>query len=171
LSVDNDNDANQVLKLQLFLRDYEHLTVSTTGIFDASTKNAVEAFQDLYLSDIMGPWGATSASGNVYITTKNKINEIVCGNPIALSLSDLAIIGVYRQSQLPGQTVSNASSNQGGAVENATNTAPVSPVAPIVGVTPKSPTAPLTAAVSNAVSSWNRFWGFVWNHVSAIFKK
>ncbi|HVS79401.1 MAG TPA: peptidoglycan-binding domain-containing protein [Candidatus Paceibacterota bacterium] len=81
------NDPVEVKKLQIFLSSYEGYSVSATGVFDTATFNAVEAFQKKYASDILTPWGYSPdhATGFVYILTRNKINEIICGSNIPLT--------------------------------------------------------------------------------------
>lgn len=85
LKLGKDNDLAEVLKLQGFLRVFENSNVPLTGIFDQATFDAVSVFQEKYKEDILEPWGYDAPTGYVYITTKNKINEIFCGNEIPLS--------------------------------------------------------------------------------------
>jgi len=93
------NNPFEVHKLQVFLKNYENLDVDITGIFDSKTLAAVNQFQQKYVNEIMGPWGASIPSGQVYITTVNKINEIFCNNPMALTAEQLAIIAAYKNRQ------------------------------------------------------------------------
>lgn len=67
-----------VLKLQLFLRLMQDMGVNITGRYDEQTVNWVRAFQVKYASDILAPWGITSPTGYVYLSTSRKINEQVC---------------------------------------------------------------------------------------------
>lgn len=85
LKIGRDNDRMEVLKLQAFLSAIEHLNVPLTGVFDQATFDAVSDFQEKYKEDVLAPWGYYVPTGYVYITTKNKINEIFCGKEIALS--------------------------------------------------------------------------------------
>lgn len=91
------NNVAEVTKLQSFLKNVEKLSVDVTGTFDQKTEDAVKAFQLKYLPTVLGPWSATRATGNVYITTTKKINEIVCATPFVLSAGDLAIIEAYNE--------------------------------------------------------------------------
>lgn len=91
-----NNDANQVIKLQTFLRDAEKMNITVNGIFDKQTENAVVAFQNKYNSTIMGPWGSSKGSGYVYITTIKQINKIACSIPLSLSPQELTIINDYK---------------------------------------------------------------------------
>jgi len=78
------NDSDQVKKLQVFLNNYmgEHLDV--TGIYDQSTRDAVNRFQVKYWQDVLAPWvpfGLVTdhtPTGYVYKTTMHKINTLNC---------------------------------------------------------------------------------------------
>ena len=73
------NNANEVLKLQRFLRDLNGFgNLQETGVYDAATLEAVHEFQKMYAAQILTPWGATQSTGYVYLTTKKTINEIHC---------------------------------------------------------------------------------------------
>lgn len=85
LKIGRDNDRMEVLKLQAFLSAIEHLNVPLTGVFDQATFDAVSDFQEKYKEDVLAPWGYYVPTGYVYITTRNKINEIFCGKEIPLS--------------------------------------------------------------------------------------
>ncbi|OGG79197.1 hypothetical protein A3A39_04945 [Candidatus Kaiserbacteria bacterium RIFCSPLOWO2_01_FULL_54_13] len=75
-----NNDADQVKRLQRFLRDFEGAKVSETGIYDGTTLAAVHAFQTKYAAEILAPWGTSKSTGYVYLTTRKKVNEIFCRN-------------------------------------------------------------------------------------------
>lgn len=97
MRIDLDNKKEEVLKLQNFLKNREGYGVEETGIFDEKTDLAVKAFQTKYFNDVLSPWGANSEpTGYVYITTKNKINEIVCGSS-NLTDSEKKIVDEYVQ--------------------------------------------------------------------------
>jgi peptidoglycan hydrolase-like protein with peptidoglycan-binding domain len=112
-----NNDRSEVLKLQNFLKTREGYDVDETGIFDTKTDLAVKAFQNKYAYDILRPWGENSqATGYVYITTKNKINNIVCGNSI-LNSEEMNIVNDYYENQRTGGSINgpyspNPSSDQ-----------------------------------------------------------
>lgn len=81
-----EGDANnpaQVTKLQTFLTA-QGFTVPATGFFGPLTTEAVKQFQAAHAADILQPWItaglATSIepTGNVYKTTRYKINNIMC---------------------------------------------------------------------------------------------
>jgi len=74
----NDNDTDQVKRLQRFLRDFEGAQVQETGIYDKVTLAAVHTFQTKYAADILAPWGIEESTGYVYLTTRKKVNEIFC---------------------------------------------------------------------------------------------
>ena len=77
------NDPMQVIKLQAFLKVFEHFDyVSINGVFDEATLQAVKAFQARYASEILTPWGISEPTGYVYTLTLAKINQILCGSPM-----------------------------------------------------------------------------------------
>ncbi len=151
------NDAVQVSKLQAFLKDTEGYDVDVNGAFDRKTEAAVIAFQTKYMSDIMGPWGATKASGTVYLTTLKKINEIACSTALNLTVSDLAIINAYKQgnsaSAVSGTVGVNQNANSVVAVGSAVT-------ASTSGSDILSTGNPNVAAVGQA-SIFTRFWNFL----------
>ncbi|MFA5838928.1 MAG: immunoglobulin-like domain-containing protein, partial [Candidatus Paceibacterota bacterium] len=86
LQIGANNNAQEVIKLQKFLRDYEEFKdLEITGTFDQKTFDAVSQFQAKYGSDILSPWKHEEPTGFVYITTKKKINEIYCERTFPLS--------------------------------------------------------------------------------------
>ncbi len=99
LRIDFNNDSQQVYKLQAFLQAYEYDYVDLTGNFDEDTLRAVEEFQTRHADDILEPWGyePDEATGYVYITTRQKINEIYCNQELELSTSERQEIATYRQ--------------------------------------------------------------------------
>ncbi|MDE1874985.1 MAG: peptidoglycan-binding protein, partial [Patescibacteria group bacterium] len=80
LKIGASNDPNEVRKLQYFLNVYEGNNLPIDGVFGTSTEAAVATFQLKYASDILAPWGISTPTGIVYITTSRKINEIYCGD-------------------------------------------------------------------------------------------
>ncbi len=149
LNFDGNNDASEVTKLQTFLKNNEKLNVDINGKFDQKTLDAVKAFQAKYVADTMAPWGVTTPTGQVFYTTKNKINELVCNSKIALTASQLSTIESYK-SNVSNGTVNTIS-------ETATGTDSLSPV---VGSNDNSQTA------SAAGTS---FAGKIWKFVKWIF--
>jgi preprotein translocase subunit SecG len=100
LRIDFNNDQVEVLKLQSFLKTYENYDyVDLSGTFDAATLRAVKAFQTRYADDILTPWGyqADESTGYVYITTKQKINEIYCDEQFLLNRDQQTEIREYRE--------------------------------------------------------------------------
>lgn len=91
-----NNNVAEVTKLQNFLKNVEKLDVDVNGTFDKKTENAVIAFQNKYSTVTMGPWGANSGTGFVYITTAKQINKIACNQPLSLSVSELAMINSFK---------------------------------------------------------------------------
>lgn len=78
------NDPEQVKKLQAFLNEEMGTTLEITGEYNEATILAVNAFQLKYSEEVLAPWvalglgSANEATGNVYKTTRHKINEIKC---------------------------------------------------------------------------------------------
>lgn len=86
----DNNRPKELRKLQTFLRDREGFTdVIESGIYDMQTISAVKEFQTRYQEDILRPWNITDPTGNVYKTTRKKINEIICpGGNFTLELKE-----------------------------------------------------------------------------------
>lgn len=83
------NNPNDVKKLQYFLNTYEAANLPVNGEFDLSTENAVKAFQVKYTESVLLPWGTTTPTGIVYITTTAEINRIFCGDNPEYRAGDL----------------------------------------------------------------------------------
>ncbi len=74
---DGDGDTTEVAFLQEFLNEHMGLGLVVDGVFGKSTRTAVHAFQQLYHSDIILPWGLSGrTTGWFYKTTRIKANEI-----------------------------------------------------------------------------------------------
>lgn len=130
-----ENDADQVKRLQRFLRDFEGAMVMETGTYDAATLAAVHVFQTKYAADILTPWGIKESTGFVYLTTRKKVNEIYCG------YSKVFYLTVEEQ-----RKIDEARATSGGA--------PASPT--LKTVAPKSaekPTASPTGGATEATSA------------------
>ena len=95
LSVYRNNDVDQMLRLQTFLKEQEGFDVKLSGIFDSSTMIAVRKFQIRYSEDILKPWELARPTGNVSITTRHKINDLSCGITTPLSDTEKEIIRSY----------------------------------------------------------------------------
>ncbi len=82
------NDPAEVRRLQEFLISTAgDAGVSVTGVYDPATIAAVKRFQSRYVGDILGPWGYDRPTGDVYYTTQQKINDLVCAGRRSFSLS------------------------------------------------------------------------------------
>lgn len=92
----NANNAADVARLQKFLKDSENADVDVNGVYDQKTVAAVMAFQKKYANEILAPWGATKASGIVYITTAKMINKLACAEAMTLSDKELTVISNYQ---------------------------------------------------------------------------
>jgi virulence-associated protein VapD len=160
------NDVAQVTKLQNFLKNVEKINVVVTGAYDVQTVSAVKAFQNKYPATTMGPWGITEATGNVYITTTKKINQIACNQALTLNSSELALINAGKNAiasakAQPGVSASTIDSNS--STEQPINI-------PVISVTDSTSTVAVdnstetgaanTASVGKA-SILSRFWNFL----------
>ena len=141
-----NNNRDEVIRLQTFLKSYESADVDVNGTFDAKTDAAVRAFQKKYMSDIMAPWGATRASGIVRFTTVKKINQIACSIPLSLNPSELVVIDQYKKN-LGTNVASVGSAVLPTSVPTMTSTPTQSPVRPTV-VAPTAPVAPAAPTVT-----------------------
>lgn len=97
LRIDLNNDPVEMIKLQVFLREFEGFKdLPVTSVFDQQTFNAVAVFQERYFDDILKPWGHDKYTGYVYILTKKKINEIVCEKAFPLTSAQEIEIAQFR---------------------------------------------------------------------------
>jgi peptidoglycan hydrolase-like protein with peptidoglycan-binding domain len=112
---DFNNNSDQVLKLQNFLNVTEQLDVDPTGVWDSKTEAGVIAFQEKYKQDILTPWGSdVKATGYVYIMTKQKINQIVCGSAVKVP-AEQKIVTDYKageQERINGTTGNDVNAPQ-----------------------------------------------------------
>ena len=104
LSVYRNNDIDQMLKLQTFLKEQEGFDVKLSGVFDSPTIVAVREFQTRYSEDILEPWNLKNPTGNVSITTRHKINDLSCGIITPLSNVEKEIIQSYSVSSIEIET-------------------------------------------------------------------
>ncbi len=79
------NNGEQVKLLQTFLNEHMGLTLVVDGFYGKSTRDAVKAFQVKYADEVLIPWKPFGlkgelGTGNVYKTTKRKINMIKCAD-------------------------------------------------------------------------------------------
>ena len=160
-----DNDPTEMVKLQSFLKDSQGLDVNVNGAFDESTLAAVNAFQAKYLSDTMGPWGATRTSGYVYITTEKKINEIACDTSLTLTLAEQAIIDAYKASLTSSSASGNGGTNGATGQENGTTTPAASTTSPLIGQNVPNNESQIGAAAVAGTS----FFSNLWNLIKGLF--
>jgi hypothetical protein len=153
------NPVAEVVKLQAFLRDFEKMNISVTGIFDLTTENAVNAFQTKYASVVLAPWGDNEPSGYVYITTTKNINKIACNQPLTLNARELAIIGDYKSKLGVSYTLANRG-NGGSTIASTNGTSTIA-----VGTTTPSGSigSDDTSNTASAVNTnlWQKIKGFV----------
>ena len=141
-----NNNSAEVSKLQMFLKNSEKINVDVNGNFDNKTLEAVRAFQIKYANDILKPWGVSTPTGQVFLTTKNKINSIVCKTPLALTADQNTQVESYKK---------NVST---GTVKVDANKPASSTPTPEVGSNDNTQTQ--TAAVGST-SVGSKIWGFV----------
>ncbi|MES3030797.1 MAG: peptidoglycan-binding domain-containing protein [Patescibacteria group bacterium] len=151
LKLGRDNPQAEVLKLQAFLSSVENLPVLTTGVFDNQTFEGVKAFQAKYVTEILAPWGVTTPTGQVWYTTKKKVNEVFCKANFALTPAQIAEIEAYRLGIANGAV--DAFGNP--LDPNATGTIPLLPE-----VGNASGSNPLSAAVGD-LSIFQKFVNFL----------
>ena len=129
------NDPAQVSLLQDLLNKLQGAGLTVNGAFDQATLAAVKDFQTRYASDILAPWGATTPSGYVYITTRQKLNELNCDSNQPLTQAELDIIAAYK---------AQAVTARNNAPKTTVNHQPATPALPA----PLGPVAPVNAAAS-----------------------
>ncbi len=82
------NNSEQVKKLQTFLNKWLGSNIPVTGFYGPLTFAQVKKFQEKYGDDILKPWGLTTPTGIVYLSTVKKINQLECPE-ISLELPPL----------------------------------------------------------------------------------
>ncbi len=160
LKFGSNNPVSEVTKLQSFLKNVEGLNVDINGIFDTKTVEAVKAFQTKYANEVMTPWGMTVPTGNVYITTKQKIDEISCNMKLSLTSDKLAEINNYKNgiSTTDSTVIDSNSTDSNDSIDNNGTTS-----SPEVGASTDNNDQ--TAAVVKT-SLWSR----IWNAIKNIFR-
>lgn len=150
LKFGGNNNKAEVNKLQTYLKYAEKLDVDVNGIFDQKTVDAVKTFQKKYVVDVMGPWGGNIPTGQVYFTTKKKINEIYCNIKLSLTAEQLAQIESYKKSRQEGAL------DLGLKNTNITSTGTI-PLLQEVGSNASD--TQMAAVAGSSISS--KIWGFV----------
>ncbi len=72
------NNPAEIMKLQTFLNNYMNTGLTVSGVYDAATIAALNAFQLKEWLLVLRPWGITAPTGNTYLTTQLRINNIMC---------------------------------------------------------------------------------------------
>lgn len=75
-----ENDPEQVKRMQGILKNFEGADVEETGVYDAKSVAAINAFQLKYADEVLTPWGIKTPTGYVFLTTRKKLNEVYCKN-------------------------------------------------------------------------------------------
>jgi VCBS repeat-containing protein len=72
------NNPEQVKKLQAFLNKNLNSNLPLTGFYGPQTFAEAKKFQTKYSDEVLKPWGLTSATGLVYLSTLRQINNLEC---------------------------------------------------------------------------------------------
>jgi len=80
IKLGDQNDSDQVKKLQTFLNTYEGTDLIVDGVYKTADVNAVKDFQLKYKTTILDFWNSTQPSGYVYVSTLKAINRVYCEN-------------------------------------------------------------------------------------------
>jgi len=141
LRADFNNNPVEVIKLQVFLKELEGFrNLQITGVYDAQTIVALDAFQNRYASDILTPWGHTAPTSYTYILTKKKVNEIYCRTAFPVTPLQQNEIDNYRNFLLglqntgvviPGNNNSNNNNNVTPVI-NEVGTATTTPIFTVI---------------------------------------
>jgi predicted acyltransferase (DUF342 family) len=165
-----NNNPAEVLKLQVFLNDFEANNLTLSGIYDDASHQAVHAFQRKYAGMVLTPWGATRSTGYVYHTTKKTINEIYCRFTKLFPLSgqqEAEIARVRAMGEAWNSGIGNTgTSGQGSAPFAPTNiqlppAAPTAPQAP--QETPDIGASDTGAGEVAGAQTKTGFWSKLWN--------
>ncbi|MEK7569728.1 MAG: hypothetical protein AAB500_02475 [Patescibacteria group bacterium] len=73
-----NNDIEQVKKLQVFLNKEMGADLPVTGFYGELTLELVKDFQEKYAEEILSPWNLEKPTGIVYQTTLRWINKLEC---------------------------------------------------------------------------------------------
>jgi hypothetical protein len=165
------NNPEDISKIQTFFNVNDNADLAVNGILDTATINAIKSFQGKYLSEIMGPWDSTAPSGQAYITTVKKINQISCDTSLTLNAEELGIINTYKAEQLTlaqnaGSTtaVQTANSNGIGALLTI-------PEAHAAVITPTSTdNSALTGNAINATAANSNLFSRIFSTIASWFK-
>jgi hypothetical protein len=146
-----DNDTQQVTRLQTVLKDFEGAPIEITGVYDAATLAAVNAFQLKYASEVLEPWGIHEPTGFVYLTTKKKINEVYCQGMTQFPLSipqqeEIAHVRLVNLGVQPAVTGSQDQNTEQGQEAGATGNED-------------------TPATSSTPQEEGGFWNGIWNWI------
>lgn len=152
-----NNSVDQVTNLQTFLKNTEMLDVNVTGFFDKKTFQAVKIFQAKYTADILDPWNVKVPTGNVYHTTRKKINEIHCKSPVSLTAAQITEISSYKNSAKKAVQIAQAPATPAPIAEEKTKAEAQAEVKPVEQ----------TASAGDAETP--RFSKRLWDFTKSIF--
>jgi|GEM_PF-2494807 len=83
---DPTNDSIEVNKLIDFLNKKEGESLSLDGVYDQDDFEAVKRFQRKYSKSVLEIWGLSEPTGYVYLTTRMKINSLMCAKSLECPL-------------------------------------------------------------------------------------
>lgn len=143
-----ENDPEQVKRMQGILKNFEGADVEETGVYDAKSVAAINAFQLKYADEVLTPWGIKAPTGYVFLTTRKKLNEVYCNNVnFPLTVEEQQHIELVKQASVSKPAAASVAPVQPKRVET--------PKAPTVATTSvsKETTAPVTG---NRISDFFR---------------
>ena len=155
------NNPAEVIKLQIFLNNFEAFNLAVNGTYDDASHNAVHAFQKKWQERVLTPWGATQSTGYVYYTTKKTINEIYCQFTREFPLNsqqeaEIARVKALGEAWTPGTL---PPVNPAGGVQlPAPDTSSGQPE--VGGVSTEAP-QPAAAGASEGGGWWSNFWNWL----------
>lgn len=80
-----------VTQIQEFLTNQDHYSGPLTGIFDQTTFNAVEAFQNSFTDLVLLPWEENAPTGYWYKTTRKQANKLLGCNEGSVFLEGIGL--------------------------------------------------------------------------------
>lgn len=159
LGLGRENDSAQVVRLQKFLNEHLGASLAVTGVFETTTESAVKDFQLQYAADVLAPWGITAPTGFVYLTTKKKINELVCDKAFPLTPEELEEINRVKNQVLgvgPLSTPAKPEETVAGAATTSNEQ---------VGAASGEDAAPADAAAEDKQDEEKGFFGRLWDKI------
>jgi hypothetical protein len=156
IKLGEDNDRNEVIKLQAFLRTFEGFTnLVVDGVYKQADFDAVSQFQLRYYGDVLAPWGYAQgdSTGYVYYTTRKKINEIYCQRAFPLTADQVTEVAAFRAFLESLRALGVPTEGLGGEIGTGTGTTSTSTNSGIGnGSSTSSTTAPAVNSIASKIS-------------------